>query len=358
MEPPFFPEPMVADPRPGLGRETTWQFLHRSTWRRATETRAFYNDALTNLPPASRKPIMDALAAGQYESPLLEIVVGRFLQLRGGRDLTWEPEGEGGRHVDWRATFPEGVLHVEAMVPIYNASAGVTMRRQQRLLEYLAEQAPPGWWINPHGLPNLIESAPLGPFKARVRQLLAQLPPADTVEVGSAVELGRQEHAYEDRLWINAWRTDKQGGIGMHGGAAYYDNSESRIRAAWMLDKRKRSQGRSVPPPAVLALLGSFAGADLGDFENALFGRDVGPGHEPDGVMAVDTDPPWAGVLAFPTVSPAGAADPVLFVAPAYTGGFPDAIERLEVRRLTDRGVEVQAPRDTDVMAGMRWAKP
>lgn len=78
MEPPFFPEPAEPDPRPGLRRETTWQFLHRSTWSRAAETRAFYNDAVAALPHASRKPIMDALAAGRTESAMFEMVVGRF----------------------------------------------------------------------------------------------------------------------------------------------------------------------------------------------------------------------------------------------------------------------------------------
>lgn len=79
-------------------------------------------------------------------------------------------------------------------------------------------------------------------------------------------------------------------------------------------------------------------------------------GRLPDGVMARERRPPWAGVLAFPAVSPAGATDPVLFVAPAYAGRFPGALDRLEVRRLVEAGVEIQEARDRDVMAGMRWA--
>ena len=74
--------------------------------------------------------------------------------------------------------------------------------------------------------------------------------------------------------------------------------------------------------------------------------------------MAVDDNPPWAGVLAFPQISPAAATDPVLFVTPGYSGGFPAAIERLEMRSLRDGQVVVEPARDTDVMAGMRWAKP
>lgn len=50
MDRPFFPEPEQSDPRPGRRRETTWQFMHRSTWSRASEVRAFYNAALAALP--------------------------------------------------------------------------------------------------------------------------------------------------------------------------------------------------------------------------------------------------------------------------------------------------------------------
>ena len=104
------------------------------------------------------------------------------------------------------------------------------------------------------------------------------------------------------------------------------------------------------------SLQGGFAGADLEDFENALFGRDVRLGRRPEGVMAVDRDPPWAGVLAFPHVSPARVTDPVLFLAPGYDGVLPAAVDRLEVRRLDPGGVAVQQARDTDVMREMRWA--
>jgi len=133
------------------------------------------------------------------------------------------------------------------------------------------------------------------------------------------------------------------------------DNSELRIKAAWR-EKRKREQGRSVPPPALLALQGGFGGADLEDFENALFGRDIWLGHRPEGVLATDANPPWSGVLAFLRVSSAGADDPVLFLSPHYNGPLPDAMARLEVRRLESGGVNVQPARDVNVMVGMRWA--
>ena len=354
MEPPFFSEPPVDDPRPGLRRETTWQFMQRSTWSRATEVRAFYNDALAALPPASRKPIMDALKAGRTESATLEIVVGRFLQFRGATALDHEPETNG-RRVDWRATFPDGVLHVEALAPVYNAASGEMARRHDRLLDVLEARVPDGWWLMPFHLPPLEGHAPLRPFKALADELLAQLPPADSVEKGAIVRL--RSRLPEGRVEFTALRASGAGGLGGAAILTHWDNSEHVIREAWA-DRRKRKQGRSVPPPALLAIPGGFLGADLESFEMALFGRDVRPGREPDGAMAIDRDPPWAGVLAFPAVGVARVLDPVLLVAPAYTGPLPSAVERLEVRRLTGEGLSRQAARDRDVMAGMRFAEP
>jgi hypothetical protein len=352
MEPPFFPEPTEPDPRPGLRRETTWQFMHRSTWSRATEIRTFYNHALAALPPGSRKPIMGALAAGRTESALFEIVVGRFLQLRGAVGLEHEP-ASGGRHVDWRATLPDGVLHVEAIVPVYNAESVEKASRHDRLLDLLEERVPGGWFLLPFHLPALAGHAPLYPFRKLAEELLAQVPPADSVPPGAVVQLrGRLP---EGRVEFTALRAKGPGGLGGGAMITHFDNSENVIRDAWA-NQRKRKQGRSVPPPALLAMAGGFLGADLEDFEMALFGRDVRIGRQPDGAMAVDSRPPWAGVLAFPAVSPASVADPVLFLAPAYTGPLPAAVDRLEVRGLGPNGLAIQEARDTDVMVGMRWA--
>ena len=353
-----FPEPAAPDERPMLRHETRAEFLHRSTWSRAVETRAFYNDALAALPERCADQLCRRLAstADDTEAPTFELIVGRFLQLRGASELECEPEGAR-RRVDWRATFPDAVLHVEAMVPVYNASMGVTVRKHQRLLDVVEARVPEGWWVIAGRLPALSESAPLAPFTRLIDELIAQLPPAHTVSPDDARRLeGRLSGADRAEVaLIAAPATSGPGGLG--GGAIVggMDDSRLRVAAAWA-DRRKRSQGRSVPPPAVLAVQGSFGGADLDDFQNALFGLDASLGRPADGVMARDPDPPWAGVLAFPRVSPAAVADPVLFVAPRYDGGFPETLNRLEVRRLADGGVAVQEARDRDVMASMRWA--
>ena len=351
---PCFPEPAAADDRPGLRRESLADFLARSTWSRAVETRAFYNENLAALPSECRDRLCKRLKSEDTQAPTFELVVGRFLQLRGAQRLECEPE-TGGRRIDWQAEFPDGQLSVEAMAPLYNAGAGTEMRRQARLLDELERHVPEGWWLLPVDLPPIPENAPLGPYRSLLAALVTRLPDRSTLAPGGQIELVGE--LPEGEVRIAGFGATGRGGVGSGGMVAYWDNSELRIRAAWE-DRRKREQGRSAQAPALLALLGGFAGADLDDFEIALFGRNVRVGSKPDGVMAVDPNPPWAGVLAFPSVSPAGAADPVLFIAPAYKGRLRGAVMRLEVRRLGDTLLEITPALDTDVMAAARWADP
>lgn len=349
---PCFPEPEVVDDTHGRRRESLSSFLRRSTWDRAAEMRAFYNDALAALPATCGDRLCQRLRQDDTAATF-EMIVGRFLQLRGASELECEP-GEGGRRVDWRAAFPDGTVHVEATVPLYNAGAGTTLRQRARLLDYIDERAPKGWWLWPSRFPKNGESAPLGAYKQLVDELLSQLPPSETTPLEERRELlGRLP---EGQLRIGAVRTAKDGGLATEGGIAYMDNSELRVKTAWE-DKRKRKQGRSVPPPALLAIQGSFGGADLEDFENALFGRDLPLGAVPDGVMVTERNPPWAGVVAFPEVSPAGTRDPVVFLSPWYDSGLPQSMERLEVRTLVNGKLLVREAQDRDVMSTIRWAK-
>lgn len=355
----WFPEPEVPDDS-AMGRlESLGSYLARSTAPRAAEVRTYYNAALEAIPAGCAESLRRRIARSTTIAPRFELHVGRFLQVRGATELECEPELAGGRRVDWRATFPDGILHVEATVPVYNAGAGVTARRHQRLLDVIEKRAPKGWWLMPFRLPPLPESAPLRPFTRLVEELVGQLPPAGMAAPETVIQLGgRLPGPGRTEVRITAVRTTTaDGGLGAGAAVGYVDNSELRVAAAWQ-DRRKRSQGRSAPPPAVLAILGGFLGADLDDFDRALFGRDLRAGRPAQGAMAVDADPPWAGVLAFPDWSEASAPDPVLYVAPAFAGGFPDAVARLEVRRLAGGLMAVQKARDRNVTAAMRWAQP
>lgn len=356
---PCFPEPTALDPTPARRLEPMASWLGRSTWSRAREVRRFYHENLAALPAEASAALCRRLHSARYDDATFELIVGRFLQLRGATELVWEPEGIGGpagRRVDWRATFPDGVLHVEAMVPVYNAGASETMRRRARLLAVIEEAVPPGWWIMPHRLPRLDENVPIRRFRQTVTAMLAQLPQPQIASRERKIELQAVWDGKYIELAAFPASPGRAGGLGSEGGVSYVDNSELRVAAAWR-NRRKREQGRSAPPPALLALRGGFTGADLDDFEMALFGRGVRIGRPPEGVMATDRRPPWAGVLAFPEAGVAVGRDPVLFVSPAYDGAFPADVLRLEVRRLVDGRLEVQPSTDREVLSGMNFAK-
>jgi hypothetical protein len=241
------------------------------------------------------------------------------------------------------------------MVPVYNAKAAETMRRRARLLAAVEAAIPPGWWIMPHHLPRFDENVSIRRFRQTVAIMLAQLPDHRTAMRDQPVELG----AYSDGgVELAAFpASEGKGGLGSEGGVAYFDNSDLVVAKAWA-DKRKRAQGRSVRPPALLAVKGGFEGADLDAFESALFGPDASRGRKPEGVLARDRRPPWAGVLAFPRAGIAEGQDPVLFLSPFYSAELPTAILRLEVRRLVQGGVDVQPAHDLGVLAGLNIARP
>lgn len=210
----FFPEPTEPDDTPGRQGESRADFLARSTWDRAAETRAFYNHALAALPASCAKALYRRFLADETAATTFEMVVGRFLQLRGAKVLECEPAREGARP-DWRATFRDGTVHVEATVPVYNASAGKEMARRERLLQVLEERAPDGWWLHAFAMPDIDGAVSLKPFKAEVDRLLATAPPTDATMPGEQVELRGQ--VYDQRLELSLWRTGMKGGVSAYG---------------------------------------------------------------------------------------------------------------------------------------------
>ncbi len=149
-------------------------------------------------------------------------------------------------------------------------------------------------------------------------------------------------------------------------GVAYFDNSEARVRRAY-LDRDKRQQARgSTAQPAFLAINGGIFGAGVAEFDRALLGYTVEHhgfarervGHSFDatkGEMLRDADGPWAGVLAFVAPGVFSASEPVLYVSPHFDGHLPFAFLRLRRRMLGT--VDFPASGEP-VMSRVRFAEP
>src|SRR6266511_1128825 len=118
----YFPEPDVPDLTWGRyqdsGRQLDW--LARSTLKQAIRIREFLNRSLGELGPVAGAGLAHRF---RHDPPFgrvfFEMIVGRFLQVLGAT-VEHQPHGLGGVNVDWRATFRDGPIYVEATSPAYN----------------------------------------------------------------------------------------------------------------------------------------------------------------------------------------------------------------------------------------------
>jgi hypothetical protein len=323
--------------------ETIPEYLARSTWANAREHRRVVNSHVDALPLDCGAAICRRLRTDPTPATEVELLVGRFLQLRGATSLICHP-GVNGPRVDWRATFPDGALDVEVMAPVFEAEISQALLEQARVIQSLAPDVPTGWSLWPHQLPKLSGHSSTRRLRAVLREKYKALPDP---ERGRRVDLVAMLDDERIEVTMVVIGGDPIARWGMAGGLV---DPSLRIEAAW-LDERKRRQGRSARQPAILALAGNGWSDDRDGFARGLFG------YSGRGVMARESDPPWAGVLVFPRMHIAGASEPALFRAPAYVADLPNAIGRLETWTVENGIVQVAPPQDPEAWAGMEWAR-
>jgi hypothetical protein len=171
MPDPCFPEPTG----PAAGGRWTRDIrasLLGSTTLRAQVARAFLNRQLEALPPEIAAALCHRIRVDPFDQAYFELVVGRFLQLLGAT-LDYEPVGANGRKVDFRATFPDGSVYVEATSPEYNRESARDVRHQGPLLDIIEDEAPGGWSVAVWELPNLGPNDRRAAFRTAVRAMFA-----------------------------------------------------------------------------------------------------------------------------------------------------------------------------------------
>src|ERR1700694_1187128 len=142
----YFPEPTTPDESWQEWDETAFQWLTRSTQPRARAIREFLNVNLGYFSTKDAKSLAQRLNQ-DWQSFFFEIVVGRYLQVLGA-EVEYEPDGSNGTHVDYRATFPDGiVVSVECVSKRFNQEAQQTIERNGKLARMLADVGPTGWII-------------------------------------------------------------------------------------------------------------------------------------------------------------------------------------------------------------------
>lgn len=341
----YFPEPTTPDESwPGWD-ETAVEWFTRFTQPRARAVREFLNRSLECFPEKHARSLAKRLNQ-DWQSFFFEIVVGRYLQVLGA-EVEPEPRGSNGTHVDFRATFPDGIaVSVECVSKRFNQGAQKTIQRNGKMARLLDDVGPTNWAIEFHELPDASSPGEFEPYVHAARDWYATLP--EPIEGGSRPGFAFEaDHGRMELEAIPFPRGTMPNHLGP--GVSYRDDSILRLKNA-LIDSHKRKQALGAVPPVFLAIDCPFGGPDAEDFDQALFGmtvdhrgfdwrESVGTSFNPNGLLVTDKDIPFAGVLAFLKMSMVGAADPVLYLNPYQRWKMPAALACHEHRVWTS-GIE------------------
>jgi hypothetical protein len=339
----YFPEPTSPDESwPGWD-ETAVEWLMRSTAPRARAVRAFLNKSLQCFTPARARSLAKKLNE-DWRSFFFEIVVGRYLQVLGA-EVEPEPLGTNGTRVDYRVTFPDGiVVSIECVSKRFNQEAQRTMDRHSNMSLMLDDAGPTNWIIEFKQLPEANSPDEFRAYVEQARQFYSGLP--EPITDGRHLEFaweGASGHLELEA--IPHPNGTKPGHLGP--AVTFFDDSILRLKSA-LNDEQKRKQALGAHAPVFLAIDCPFNGPNTEDFDQALFGqtvdyreidsgKGVGTSFDPNGLLVKDRGIPFAGVLAFLNLSVVGGSDPVLYLNPYQRWKLPAALARHQTRSWTSR---------------------
>jgi len=353
----WFPEPSRDDGSAAHRGEPTADWLKRSTHPRAKAARRFLNENLRALPP-EHQPTLYRMLRERWHSAFFELIVGRTLQTLGAT-IQVEPGGANDIRVDFVAHFPDGIVAVEAISPIFGSEVGETVKRRNPLLDIVESESPPDLWVMVSSLPDLGPQDSRKRFRSTVRKLLAEAQAVGSYPVDIAEDL--PEGTVSLTLVKKGAEVSSGRSVGIEPALTTWDDTDQRVRRAVA---RKRRQGREVVGPALIAVHATGIASSYEEVDMALFGRDVttvdssrqvmSTGFEPDGVFTSGSgEPTWAAALAFLNVGFLGGPDPVLYLHPRFRGQLPGALLTLERRRYDAEAeaIVTDKPMTTDVLS-------
>jgi hypothetical protein len=361
--PDWFPEPSIQDDGWALERESTADWLSRSTLNRAKEMRRFLNFNISQLPLSWQPILYRDFQRRDWDTVLFELFVGRTLQLLGASITVQDPIEATGKRPDFTTEFLDGSVTVEATTITTNATLRQQLRDNESLVQIIATLMPLDCSVAIWRLPRLSPNDAKHQFKAAVSRLLyAAVDEArqarSTVEVGEELESGEfWLTVYPQRLGTN--------GIVTHGMAGGADDTEHCIPRAF---RRKKKQVRKSNLPVILALTPSPIGGDLEDFDKALFGRSyelhgfnneiMEVGFHADGIFASKRpeQPTYAAALVYPTIGYRHVPDPVLYLNSRFSDLLPENLMKLRVQFLDEQGrIGIREPQLIGLLDAMQF---
>jgi hypothetical protein len=337
----WFPRPEEPEPTYAQTGERTVSWLRRSTLPLADDCREFLNRNLSVLPEGCRDGIFKHLRHEQHhKAGFFELVVARTLQELGA-DIECEPENPVDRsRVDYAATFPDGVVFVEAVSPVLDKELGTVLDREVPLTQLIKDSVPPGWAADVWELPNVGPDESKRHIRAFLRREMDIPPPSNDyqeVEIRESFEQGdlRVILFPQSRHGLHADTKIATGNV-----VTYSPDDHAALRGAV---QRKYRQLSNLDGTSLVALNMFSTTARREDLDRALFGtsvtqfdrywNEVRRYRKSDGLFGGGAgEPTISGVLAFPEVGFLRCADPVLWVHPRFEGEFPQALNDLETR--------------------------
>jgi len=347
---------------PAQRNNTQWRedqrlidFLKKPTLREARTLRQFLNYNLERLPQEACAHFVRELERKDWDSTFFELITARTLQLLGAA-INVEEELCTGKRPDFRATFEDGEILVEATRPAFQRELRRRLGDDGALCRLIESLAPEGFSIHVRRLPRLDSNDSKREFKWKLKEEFGKLPPPQVCEQQN-IQFRVANGDCELQLWA------RQGKSRVDIGACVCASSDAQKRIERAV-KGKREQVRDAGCPDILAINATRI-AELEDFDTALYGRSHSSGRfSPDGSFAKKRaqQPTYAGVLAyfveFPCVeSPEYIRflDPVLYVHPRWEQPLPSAIRQLRTRVLEgSRGIRQVPASISDLLGQLR----
>lgn len=361
----WFPEPDGDDDWFKRKGETTFAWVSRATSEKGQECRRFLNENIATLPQGWQTKLHSDLRTRDWDSVFFEIAVARTLQILGASIEVEVPVASTNKRPDFVATFPDGVVAVEATAPEINQAMNTQNANNEDLNEIIESLIPDDWSVEVWGLPKLGPNDSKKGFKRKIRELFSELPPANTFTDDSIkieIEAGFDG---ELSLVLRPGRNGRRAAF-VRGVISGADNTQQRISAAVT---RKKKQLKHVGTPVVLAVRTDAFG-DMEDYDQALYGltfesvdhqgRTIRTGFHPTGVFGKQRSSPpvCAAVLAYTAVGFPGVTDPVLYLHPAFTGQLPEALlKRLQVRSLEADGIRIAVAGSKRILDQMHFVR-
>jgi hypothetical protein len=232
----YFPEPAVPDRTVGHCHESTFEWLARSSHPRAVALREYLNRSLNYFPHRVAKSLAKRLEH-DWRAHIFEVQVGRYLQVLGADPLEYEHQGTNGKRVDYRATFPDGVVSIECVTKKYNEGPRQEREDKECLRALIEQAAPIGWLIVIEHLPNVTPEA-FEPWLALAREWMGALPTPE--QDGAEHEFLQGDRWEGDRFELTAKPMPRLTKPATMGPAMAYMDDSAEVLFDALIDSNKR----------------------------------------------------------------------------------------------------------------------